>query len=222
MLTDKSEQTLHERVVAFVMSAGLYNIFFIKSCLNLMIGSLLGFIIATGIILDITPMRKAYIVVSLFIILALAVDKNIRSNSKTLDMIGTIFEPINLGRGMKKVITYTRLNNCILTFSLGMIEIFKILAGVFCIVTLSVEEIPGTWVIYWVLGAMLLESFLGLILYVYFTFCVIFYKNFYMNLLRNLANWYLSESVKCEVSKQGKCLFLEFSQLDDYGETEEV
>lgn len=206
----------HKKAVPFSMSAGIYCIFFVKSCLNTMISSLLGFIVATGVILDITPMRKAYIVISLGIILALAIDRKVRESSKTLDMLATIFGPINLDRGMRKVISYSRKGNCMLTCSLGFIEIYKICSAVFCIITLSVEEILNTWIIYWLLGTLLLESMLGLLLYIYFTVCIILYENFYMKVLENMAGWYLHDSVKYEIYKAGTCIFLKMSPLDDY------
>jgi hypothetical protein len=210
------EGTRFQKVIFFAMTTGLYGIFFFKSCLNAMIGSLLGLIVAAGVVLDTTPMRKGYIGASLAIIFALAIDRKIRENSKTFDMLATIFEPINLGRGRKKAMSYTRLGNCSITCILMGLETLKILCGVYCIVTIVVEDIQNVFVIYCLMGALFMESLLGLLLYAVFTMSVLRYSDFYVKLLQAMAEWFLSDSVNCMVSKQGRQVFLEMKELESY------
>ena len=195
------------------MTAGLYSLFFVKTCLNLMISSLLGFIVASGVVLDTTLMRKGYLFASLCIILALSIDNNIRRNSKTFDMVSTIFEPVNLGRGMMKVVSYSKSGNFVSVFSLFLLELVKISCGVYCIVAITLEEINNVFVIYCLLGALLIESLLGTFLYFVFLVCLLVVDNFYVSLLKAMSKWYLSDSVNVEVTQEGKCVFLEMTQL---------
>ena len=179
-----------------------------------MIGYLLGLIVAAGVVFDFTPMRKAYIVITLFIIFLLAVDKNVRQSLKTFDILATIFRPINLGQGMRKVVLYSKINHVTTLLGLDALEILKILSGVYCILTLSIENISGAWVIYWLLGALLVESVLGILVYSFLLFCVLIYDDFYFNLLRNMSDWYLKDCVTCTLSKDRNRIFLEINDLD--------
>lgn len=205
--------SLCEKLLFLCTTVGLYMLYFLKLCLNDMISYLLGLIVAAGVVLDITPMRKAYIVMTLFIIFLLAMDKNMRSNSKTFDLLATIFRPINLGVGMHKVVNYTKWNHVGILSALLILEIAKIFAGVYCILTLAIENIPGVWVIYWLLGALLLESGLGLLLYSIILICVLIYHNFYLNLLQSMGDWYLKDSINCIVSLDKNRIILEFQDL---------
>lgn len=205
--------TLCEKIIFLVSTVGLYGIFYIKLTLNDMISYLLGLIVAAGVVLDFTPMRKAYIVVTLIIIFLLAADKNTRSRSKTFDLLSTIFAPVNLGVGMRKVVKYSKFNHSSILAALSLLEILKICAGVYCILTLAIENIEGSWVIYWLLGALLIESGLGLIVYLCFMFCVIIYKNFYLNLLQTMSDWYLKDCVNCIVSLDKNRIILQFEDL---------
>jgi len=205
--------SLLQKVLSVFTTAGLYGLFFVKLSLNHMISALLGIIVAVGVVLYTTPMRGAYMVITLFIILLLAIDYNVRKLSKTFDLLFTIFGPINLGVGLRKVILYSKWNHSGILLGLTILEVLKIVSGIYCILTLAIEDIPNSWVIYWLLGALLVESSLGVMIYSFIMLCVLIYKDFYYNLLQNIGNWYLKDCVRCIVTKNGNRIFLEMEDL---------
>lgn len=185
----------------FLMTAGMYNVYRIKSCFNDFVGYLLGFIVAVGVVIANSPLSKAYIVLTLVIILCLAVEKNLLNHSKLVDMLNTLDNPVNVGVGMHKLLHYNPLKHCFAIAIFMFIETIKILCGVYCIITLvlDVESTEGTWIIYWLLGALLFESTLGLILYFVTFVGVLCIPNFFLNWLASIADWNISDVVEYEV-----------------------
>lgn len=206
--------TLCDKIIFSCTTIGIYSVFFFKMALNEMIGYLLGLIVAAGVVLDFNPMRKGYISLTLVIIFCLALDKHIQTSSKSFDMICTVFRPINVGTGMRKIIVYNKWKFLLQIFLLIVIEIIKILSGIYCVIILIIEVKTNVYVNYCLFSLLFLESFLGLVTYIIISFFTLIRHNFYLEWIRWMAKWYLKESVNCIVTCDNPRVILEFEELD--------
>lgn len=201
-----------DKLIYSQLTIGTYVIFFVKLSLNEMIGYLLGLIVAAGVVLDINPMRKGYISLTLVIIFCLALDRHIRATSKMFDMISTIFRPVNTGIGMRKIIKNS--NYVSLLLFIMLIEVIKILCGVYCVVILAIEVKTNVYVNYCLFALLFLESLLGFIIYFELLFFTLIRKNFFSQWLEWMGKWYLKNSVDCVVTHNKHTIILEFMALE--------
>ena len=189
-------------------------VFSAKSIIDELIGAMLGFLISVQDMGDDTPMRKLYIIGVLFSILMIFSDKFIRKASKTFDLWKTLTKPVNVGQEMKKVINYSRRTHFLQTFSLIMFEILKIGAIVYCIITLATDVKERVFLYYVLFGMLLVNSFLGLMLYIPMALNILIVKNFYYKQLSWFSDWYLKRVIRVNVEKTGDMISIEFGQLD--------
>ncbi len=206
--------TLCDKIIFSCTTLGIYSVFFLKMALNEMISYLLGLIVAAGVVLDFNPMRKGYISLTLVIIFCLALDKQIRASSKSFDMIRTVFQPINAGVGMRKIIVYNKWKHLLQIFFLIIIELIKILSGVYCVIILVIEVKTNVYVNYCLFSLLFLESLLGMLIYIVISFFTLVRHNFYLEWIRWMARWYLCDSVKCIVTCDNPRVILEFEELE--------
>lgn len=193
-------------------------VFSLKTILDHVIGSLLGYLLAAQVIGDYNAMRRAYIVCIIIIIVAVFIDNYIRSISKTFDLLNTLISPVNTAIGMDKVIYYKRLNHSFLILQLLLIELTKILASIFCVIDLAIEIKDGVFLNYVLLGILIVSSLLGLLLYSTLLFHVVFFKNFYVNWLLWFGKWYLNNTVSVHVTSNPDTNILRMR----FGDPEEI
>lgn len=205
-----------EKIVFYITTFFIRTTFFIKLTLNDMIGSLLGFIIAVGIAFDYTAIGRAYVALTLVIIFCLKVDNHIRSDSRTFDMISTIFSPVNVGTPMKKIIVHSFLSQTKTLLTLILLDVIKILSGIYCVVVLSYEVEVGVFLVYCVIALLFLESAIGIMVYSILLVLGTFRRDFYMQWLKWMAQIYLKDIVKCIVSCDPPRIIMEFEELNHY------
>lgn len=204
------DPNLCDKIIYYTCTIGIYCIFFLKTTLNTMIGYLLGIIVAVGVVLDYDSTRKGYIALTLVIIFCLALDRHIRAISKSFDMISTIFGPINASTSMRKIIHYKKSNYTLLMLFLALVEIIKILSGVYCVIILIIVVQNNVFVNYCLFALLFLESGSGLILYLIIAYFTITKKDFYPEWIEWMGKWYLHDSVKCTVMHIDSVVILEF------------
>lgn len=202
-----------DHLIFIFMTLGTRAMYHIKLVLNLVIFSLLSYIVASNIIGDDTPLKKAYISLSLIIIICLSIDKYIRSISLYIDFMTTITHPINLGVPMRKVIYYTRMRHLLLVGFLLLLEDIKIMCAIFCIIDLNYQIQNGTYIIYCLLSLLLAESTLGLIIYFFRFILIATRKDFFIEWCTWMANWYISEIVKVHIYKINNNIYLEMTDI---------
>ena len=192
----------------------MYITFCTKMSLNLMIGSFIGIIVATGQVSDTTPGQKAYIALSLIIVFSLLLDNYVRDKSKTFDMIKTIFGPVDLGQSTHKVVKYSIFKFLSLIFFILFLELIKIGSGIYCVYVLAVENIPDAFVNYCLFALLFLESFLGVVIYVVIILGTLFTRNFYPSWICWMSHWYLHNNCNIEVTYDPPRVSLKITQYD--------
>lgn len=203
-------QTLLECFRYKVLTICTHAMFFIKITIISMVSCLLGLIVAAGQVQDFTPMRKAYIALTLIIIFCLILDFHLRNNFSMFDMIKTIFGSINLAIPLEKRMKKSKIRFVIQICSLLLLDIVKILAAVYCIIALYVENIENVFVNYCLLALVLFESLIGVILYICYIILSSLEKDFMVSWLTWMGNWHLRTIVHCLVYPEGDNIVMKF------------
>lgn len=202
-----------ESLLFMCITMGTRSIYHLKLVINSVIFSLLSYIVASGIVGDNTPLKKAYLSLSIVIIICLSIDKYVRTISVYFDFMYTINSPINLAIGMKKVINYKKIWHLAIICLLLLLEDIKILCAIFCIIDLNYTINQGVFVVYWVYALILLESCLGLILYFSGFVLVATKKDFYMRWCKWMCRWYVSDIVRTFIYKIDDNIYMEWQDL---------
>lgn len=170
---------------------GLKFIYGLKDIFGSVVFCYLSYITASSIISDSTPYGKAYLVLSIVITALICVDKYIISTSLLIQFISTFDSLINLGQGCEKIYNFSRYKTIFYMSMMFLVELIKLLAGVYCFVILIVYDYTDVLVNLIVLGMLMFESFLGCYLYLLSNICILFIPNFFYRWLRNMAKYYI-------------------------------
>ena len=129
--------------------------------------------------------------------------------------VQTIFQPINAGSTMKKIIVYKKWKYLTQMLIFIIVDVIKILAGIYCVIILVDDVQIGVFVNYCLFACLFLESSLGLIMYVSILILTLIRHNFYLEWLRWMAAWYLKDSVDVLVTCDNPRVILEFKDISE-------
>ena len=201
-----------QKIVYLSVTVGIYCIYCLKSCLNAMIGGILSLLLVVSSPIN-NSLGKAYIPLTLLIIFCLAADHIFRSNSKTFDLIFTIFSPVNVGIGMEKIIVYKWYTHVLQLAFFCFLELLKIIPAIYCIIFLSLVVETHDYLHYWILSILLVESLLGFLSYFFILASVLIITDFYVKWLNVLTKWYLKNCVEGVVYLDGPRVILEYNKI---------
>jgi len=196
-------------------TSGVSSVYYFKIVFNKVIFYSLTFITAATSIDDGTSMGKAYVCLSVLIIILLTFEDFKRRQSPYFSMIDCITQPMNAAVGIKRSIPYNRTKHIISGFGFLIIEVLKILSAIYCIIHLSIEIKDGVLINYIAFAMLLFESSLGVYLYIFCSLCILFHKNFFKKWLKWMCKWYFSGIMKSTVKFNGTFLTIEVRDLRD-------
>jgi len=170
-----------------------------KLILNVIVGSLLGYIIASNFLSDKDPWKKAYVALSLIIIIFILIETFIRNKSSEFNLLDSMLNPIVFnGDKIIHIIKYDYTNHYELLVNLLVIELIKIGAGIFCIIDLVRLNIDGVFLNYLLLSLLLLESSLGMITHLFSILLVLIDKKSYIKCLNYTSEKYVRHIANCK------------------------
>ena len=185
-----------------------------KMIINIVIGALLGYLLVTSITNGETDLQRAYISLTIIIIISLFSDRYIRNKSRLFNLSTRLNDPIVIIPGTLIIVYYNRLEHIVLLTCLLSIEFIKILAGIFCIIDLHLLSLSPAYLNHVLLSLLLFESLIGYITYVIAIFFVIINKNSYIKWLNYLAERFIRKSCKCEFIHLNNRIYVKFSTYD--------
>lgn len=216
-VVSSAELTRVDRVIYPVLTKSVHIIYHFKTIINIFVVSVLGFIIVLDNSNDGDIKQKAYITVSIVIILSLLVDEYVRSISRLFDFSSSISAPVVMepGNRIVKVVNYKRRKHLITLFVIIVIEIIKLLSGVFCVIDLSIMKLDNVYLNYFILAFLLLESTLGFATYGSAFLMVCIDKDSYYRWLNYMCEAYIRSVVNCIIYSRGTRLYMEMSLIDN-------
>ena len=216
-VVSSAELTRVDRLIYPILTKSVHIIYHFKTIINIFVVSVLGFIIVLDNSNDGDIKQKAYITVSIVIILSLLVDEYIRSISRLFDFSSSISQPVIIEPGSRlvKVVNYRRRRHLLTLFSIIIIEIVKLLSGIFCVIDLSIMRIDNVFLNYFLLAFLLLESILGFVTYLSAFIMVCFNRDSYQRWLNYMCEAYVRNIVNCIIYSRGTRLYMEMSLIDN-------
>lgn len=158
-------------------------------------------------------MKIMYIVCAIIIIIMIMLDKVLRSNSKTFDLLATLTGPINIGVQMIKVVDYSWKTHSAQVFILFLIEVIKILCSTYCIIVINLQNFIDPYFNYIVFGILLFNSATAALLYFSYFLAILIIRDFYYKWLKWFTTWYLKCVINVEIEKQATLLTVKFAKL---------
>lgn len=213
-----SDRINHGFYLFFTM--GFYLMYSIKSIFTQAITYLLMIILGTTIVDADTAGGRAYFSLGLFIIVLLMAGEYVREGSVILNLIKKVIGPINKGGLDETVHDYGWIKHFIVMFSLLIIDLMKILSGVYCFVYLFVVVKTQIFLNIAVLCMLFFESIAAMPIYMIFCMGLIYNHKFYEKWLKWMCKRYISKVMSYEVKiKNGTLTIKTFKKSPDESES---
>ena len=187
---------------------GFYLTYSFKVVFTKAITYLLIIILGTTIVDPNTSGGMAYFSFGLIIIVLLMLGEYIRKDSNILGLISHITNQIDMEGIYKTIPRYTWYKHFILFFSLFLIDILKIISGIYCVVYLFIYVKSGIFLNVAVLCMLFLESIIAIPIYIIFCIGLLLKRKFFVIWLRWMCNRYISRVMNHEVKLKDGILHL--------------
>ena len=206
-----------DKLIYPILTTLMHIIYDWKLMFNLVIGSLLGTMLALGTVPDDNRWGKAYIALALVIICDLMFDRYIRSKSRTFDMSNSLNDPIVLkpGRRELKVIYYNKYKHILTLSFLDLLELIKVGAGIFCVYDLIKLNPFGVFINYCLFALLSVETGIGIITYSNAIFLLIVKQDAFITWLNYIAEHYIRDTCSCTFTHINGRIYREYGMLDD-------
>lgn len=195
-------------VFYLMFTMGFYLMYSIKAIFTQAISYLLMIILGTTVVSSDTGGGRAYFSLGLIIIVSLMTGEYIRKDSWILNIISKVIGPIDKGGIDEVVPRYTWYKHFGLMFFLFMLDVLKILAGVYCVVYLFVVTKTGIFLNIAVLCMLFFESLVAMPIYIIFCVGLLYDHKFFVKWLRWMCNRYISKIMSYEVKLKDNVLHL--------------
>ena len=205
-----------DKVIYPILTTGMHILYDWKLIFNLIIGALLGVLLAIGTVPDSTSWGKAYISLGVVIIMDLMFNRFIREKSRTFQFSNSLMDLMILpiGRRDLPVIHYNKYKHALTLSFLDFLELIKVGAGIFCVYDLIKLNIYGVYINYCIFALLSVEAGIGVIAYSIATPLVLFRENSFLTWLNYIAEHYVRHTCGCTFYYVNDRIYRECFALD--------
>lgn len=197
----------------YFFTFGVDSIYRLKLVFNQVIFYFLVFITAAAGINYETTEGGFYAGCSVFIVILLVLETRVRSHSPYFLMIDCVVLPYNGKTGIARNQPYNRFDHIKSLVGFLLIDTFKILSAVYCMIIIIRLDEPNAIVSYIVLCMLYFESLLGVMIYLLSILCLIFNPLFFKKWLKWMCKRYHSRTAEYEITLENGILSLEIRQV---------
>lgn len=90
----------------------------------------------------------------------------------------------------------------------------KSICAIYCLLVLIIFIVDDITITCIIICLLLLESFLGILIYVLSFFALIFHKKFFVKWLKWMSKWYFSGIIKCDIHLEDNILKIHMRDLN--------
>lgn len=160
-----------------------------------------------------SDLEIAYYFISIFIVILLVLENNLRKNSSYYRMIQAIVLPYNGNTGMNVSFPYNRIYHIRSLLQFLIIDVLKTLSGCYCVIALVLKS-GNIWVDCIIFGILFTECLLGIFIYFLFIICIILNKKFIVKWLRWMCKYYHCVTANYYVKLENGVLNLNIESLN--------